>query len=168
MNTANIPPVSALAIHYATMTGNAEGLARQAYELALNTGLPATLHNLSETRPSDLAEMAARPGAIALFIVSTWGDGEPPADACDFHYDFQKQNVALHGLRHAVFGLGDLDYTNYNAFARELDARLLGLGSQALLPRCEADLDFDETFTLWLGQLMGALTHPSRLDPATR
>jgi flavodoxin I len=147
-------PITSLAIHYATMTGNAETLARQAYELALNTGLTATLHNLSEIRPADLV---APPGAISLFIVSTWGDGEPPADACDFHYDLQKQNVALHGLRHAVFGLGDQDYTNYNAFARELDARLLALGSHSLLPRCEADLDFDATFNVWLGQVMASL-----------
>jgi len=161
------PPVSALAIHYATMTGNAEGLARQAYELALNSGLPATLHNLSEVRPADLAELAARPGAVALFIVSTWGDGEPPADACDFHYDLQKQNITLHGLRHAVFGLGDQDYTNFNAFARELDARLLVLGARALLPRCEADLDFDDTFTVWLGQVMATLANPIQLEAST-
>jgi len=133
-----------LAIYYATMTGNAESLARRAHERALNEGWLAQLRNLSEVKPSDLAE-----DAVALFIVSTWGDGEPPADATDFYYDLEKAVLALGGLRYAILGLGDRDYQDFNAFARNLDERLAALGAQAVHPRVEADLYFEETYAEW-------------------
>lgn len=148
-----------LNIYYATMTGNAEGLARQAHERALGAGLTAELFNLADIKPAQLAEHSARPGTVSLFVVSTWGDGEPPADACDFHYDLQKEELALGNLRHGVFGLGDRDYQNFNAFARELDERLIALGSRPLIARSEADLDFDDQFTGWLDEVLALLAN---------
>ncbi|HEY0946692.1 MAG TPA: flavodoxin domain-containing protein [Opitutaceae bacterium] len=134
-----------LAIYYATMTGNAESLARRAYERALNEGWSAQLINLSEVKPADLADVG-----LALFIVSTWGDGEPPADATDFYYDLEKTSaLALSRLRHAVLGLGDRDYTEFNAFARNLDERLAALGARRLHARVEADLDYEDTYAEW-------------------
>lgn len=150
-----------IAIYFATMTGNAEGLALQARDRVQALGLSVTLHNLADVKPAELGAHAAQDGAVSLFFVSTWGDGEPPADACDFHYDLQKEVLALGGSRHAVFGLGDKDYQNFNAFARELDARVLELGSTALLPRFEADLDFEDTFAGWLEELVTALSNSS-------
>lgn len=136
---------NSLAIFYATVTGNAESLARRAHERALNEGWNARLVNLSEVKPADLAAETH-----ALFIVSTWGDGEPPADACDFHYDLEKDSApALPALRFAVLGLGDKDYQDFNAFARKLDERLTALGAQRLHERIEADLDFDDTYAEW-------------------
>ncbi len=141
--------MSTIAIHYATMTGNAELLARRALDAIVAAGPAAELYNLADLRPDDL-ERLARAGRTALFVVSTWGDGEPPADAADFWYALEKAPLSLVGLRHAVFGLGDHDYTYFNAFARQLDERLSSLGSLALLPRGEAGLDFDEPFDVWL------------------
>ncbi len=136
---------NSLAIYYATMTGNAETLARRAHDRALNEGWSARLINLSEVKPADLPAET-----LALFIVSTWGDGEPPADACDFHYDLEKESApALPALRFAILGLGDKDYPDFNAFARKLDERLVSLGAQRLHERIEADLDFDDTYAEW-------------------
>src|SRR5690349_14268654 len=124
---------NSLAIYYATMTGNAETLARRAHERALNEGWSARLLNLSDVRPADLAKET-----LALIIVSTWGDGEPPADACDFYYDLEKTTeLPLGGLRFAILGLGDKDYQDFNAFARKLDERLVSLGAQRLHERIE-------------------------------
>jgi sulfite reductase (NADPH) flavoprotein alpha-component len=134
-----------LAIYYATVTGNAESLAQRAYDRALNEGWSARLLNLSEVKPADLA---ASP--LALFVVSTWGDGEPPADACDFYYDLEKISApALPSLRFAILGLGDKDYADFNAFARKLDDRLTSLGARPLHERVEADLNFDDTYVEW-------------------
>jgi flavodoxin I len=136
---------NSLVIYYATVTGNAESLAQRAYERALNEGWNARIQNLSEVKPADLAA-----DTLALFIVSTWGDGEPPADACDFHYDLEKDSApALPGLRFAILGLGDKDYQEFNAFARKLDKRLVSLGASRLYERIEADLDFDDTYAEW-------------------
>jgi flavodoxin I len=141
-----------LHVCFATMTGNAESLANRAHDRAVASGLESTLVNLANARPADLAGWKQ-----ALFVVSTWGDGEPPADACDFWYDLEKADLALSGLRFAVLGLGDRDYQNYNAFARLLDERLAALGATRLLDRAEADLDFEDAYVVWENEIVPAV-----------
>lgn len=139
-------------ICFATMTGNAETLATRAHERLAAAGVASELVNLADTRPADLAGWSR-----ALFVVSTWGDGEPPADACDFWYGLEKAALDLSGLRFAVFGLGDHDYQNFNAFARVLDERLAALGGSRLGERGEAGLDFDDLFAAWTDRVAPAL-----------
>jgi sulfite reductase (NADPH) flavoprotein alpha-component len=141
-----------LSIYFATVTGNAEGLARQTETRAQSEGWQPRLHNLSEVKPTNL--VADR---FALFIVSTWGDGEPPADATGFWYDLEKAALDLSGLRYAVLGLGDKDYQDFNAFARKLDERLTELGAQRLNERIEADLIFEGTYAGWANRVFPLL-----------
>ncbi len=141
-----------LSVYYATVTGNAESLARLAETRALNEGWLARLQNLSEVKPSDLVE-----DRLALFIVSTWGDGEPPDDAVDFWNDFVRLSPDLTNLRYAVLGLGDRDYSEFNAFARALDERLAALGAQRLHERIEADVQFDDTYAEWESRIFPLL-----------
>ncbi|WP_221030729.1 flavodoxin domain-containing protein [Actomonas aquatica] len=133
-----------LHIHFATMTGNAETVATDTQSRATDEGWTAHVHDLGDLTPQDLTDRE-----LAVFIVSTWGDGEPPDDAADFWYALEEANLDLSGMRFAVFGLGDKDYTEFNGFARQLDARLATLGATRLLDRFDADLDFDETFPAW-------------------
>lgn len=137
---------------FATMTGNAETLANRVHERLVAAGLSSELVNLANAKPADLAGWSR-----ALFVVSTWGDGEPPADACDFWYALEKAELELSGLRFAVFGLGDRDYQNYNAFARMLDERLVALGAARLAERAEADLDFDGAYAEWEERIASSL-----------
>ena len=142
-----------LNVCFATMTGNAESLANRVHDRATANGLPSVLVNLAGTRPDELSGWTR-----AVFVVSTWGDGEPPADACDFWYDLEKARLDLSGLRYAVFGLGDRDYQNYNAFARVLDERLSALGAKRILDRAEADLDFEDAYLAWENHIVPALS----------
>lgn len=144
-----------LALYYATVTGNAETLAQRAETRARNEGWLPRLQNLSEVKPADLTE-----DRFALFVVSTWGDGEPPADAADFWYDLVKATPDLSDLRYAVLGLGDRDYQDFNAFARQLDERLAALGAQRLHERIEADLQFEDTYTEWETRVFPLLGAP--------
>lgn len=145
---------NAPALYYATETGNAETVARQAHERAVAAGLAsATVANLSQLRPADLASHG-----LILFVVSTWGDGEPPSDATDFFYDLEKARIDLSGLRYAVLGLGDRDYSDFCGFARKLDERLAALGAKALLPRAEADLDYEETCEDWIARILPVIS----------
>ena len=133
-----------LALYYATVTGNAESLAQRAEVRANLEGWLPQLRNLSEVKPADLGA-----DRFALFIVSTWGDGEPPADACDFWSDLTRLTPDLSGMRYAVLGLGDRDYSEFNAFARQLDERLAALGAKRAHERIEADVQFDDTYAEW-------------------
>lgn len=137
-----------LHIHFATMTGNAETLAREALKRTRHDGWDAHLHNLVNVTPEDLGDQR-----LALFVVSTWGDGEPPDEANDFWHALESGEFNLSGLRFAVFGLGDHDYPEFNAFARLLDERLVALGAHRLLERAEAGLDFEDLFAAWLERI---------------
>ncbi len=144
---------STLALYYGTVTGNAESLAQRAETRAHAEGWLPRLQNLSEVKPAELVQ-----DRLALFIVSTWGDGEPPADAADFWYDLEKAALDLSGMRYAVLGLGDRDYQDFNAFARKLDERLAALGAQRLHDRIEADLRFEDTYVEWESRVFPLLT----------
>ena len=141
-----------IAIYYGTMTGNSEGLAQDAVAEAKAAGWDATLYNLAETKADDLAANAAN----ALFVVSTWGDGEPPSDAVDFFAELSGVNVNLDGHKHAVFGLGDSNYEQFNKFATDLDARLTELGSQTVLDVHKADVAFEDDFAAWKPNALAA------------
>ena len=145
---------TAPAFFYATETGNSETLARQAQERASASGhATASVANLSQLRPSDLVTLP-----LAVFVVSTWGDGEPPSDATDFFYDLEKAQLDLSGLRYAVLGLGDRDYSDFCGFARKLDERLSVLGAKPFLPRAEADLDYEDTYNEWIDRVLPLLS----------
>jgi flavodoxin I len=151
-----------ITICFATMTGNAETLARRAEACAHALGWLPQLCNLSELSPADLTRETR-----ALFIVSTWGDGEPPTDADAFFRDLNQASAApLPHLRYAVLGLGDRDYADFNACARQLDERLAALGAQRLHPRVEADLDFDDTYAEWEARIFPLLAADLAARPA--
>lgn len=142
-----------ITFYFGTMTGNSETLAQRAAERAEKSGWTVTLRNLSDVKSTELGS-----SPVACFFVSTWGDGEPPADACDFFYDLMKRkDLDFARLRYAVFGLGDSDYPDFNAFARNLDERLAVLGAQAFLERAEADLDYVDTYEEWEGRVFAEL-----------
>ncbi|SRR5690606_5664989 len=147
---------SPLSIYFATETGNAETLARQAHERAVAAGwTDATVANICTIKPADLPAHS-----LVLFVVSTWGDGEPPSDATDFYYDLESAQLDLTGLRYAVLGLGDRDYSDFNGFARNLDERLAALGARRVVDRAEADLDFDDTYAAWADGVFAAIAAP--------
>lgn len=149
----NHPRPQPLAFFYATETGTAETLARQAHERAVTEGwIHATVANISQLAPADLPAVP-----LAVFVVSTWGDGEPPSDATDFFYSLEKAALNLTNLRYAILGLGDHDYSEFCGFARNLDARLAALGAIPLLPREEADLDYEDTYNAWIDRVLPLL-----------
>lgn len=148
-----------LALYYGTVTGNAESLAQRAETRALAEGWQPRLRNLADIKPPEL--VADR---LALFVVSTWGDGEPPADVSDFWYDLEKAALDLRGLRYAVFGLGDHDYPDFNAFARKLDERLAALGAQRVSDRVEAGLQFEDPYAEWEGRIFSVLSPAAVAD----
>lgn len=136
-------------IHFATMTGNAESLADNGAKKLTASGIDTVSKNLGKTSPFDLATEDT-----ALFIVSTWGDGDAPDDALDLWCALEAEDApAMNGLRYAVFGLGDSSYPEFNAFARKLDDRLAELGGRRLEDRFEADLDYHDDFDAWLRRM---------------
>ncbi|CAM9734224.1 unnamed protein product, partial [Ectocarpus fasciculatus] len=76
--------------------------------------------------------------SLAVFVVSTTGDGEVPSNMSTFWRFLLRRGLpkdCLASMRFAIFGLGDSGYTKYNATARKLHARLLQLGAVELVER---------------------------------
>lgn len=74
----------------------------------------------------------------AVFVVATYGDGEPTDNARDFFYwldtSVNKEHLNLNFLRFTVFGLGNKVYERFNTVAKEVEKNLLAAGGNLVFP----------------------------------
>lgn len=160
---APVPGTVALSVLYGSQTGNARKLAESTAQQLRDDGYTVEVASLGKFRARDLAKRS-----LALFVVSTQGDGEPAEDALAFYEALAAANAPkLNDLRYAVLGLGDSSYPQFNAAARTLDDRLAALGAQPLHARLEADLDYTRTAPGWVAEWRRSLP-PARSAAAAR
>jgi sulfite reductase (NADPH) flavoprotein alpha-component len=141
-----------LTILYGTESGNSEELADRALKQAKKRGFQATMKNMSDISPSDLAGTEN-----LLVIVSTWGDGDPPDSAAAFHKEFMTSGNSLTGVRFSVCALGDTSYEKFCQTGREIDARLEALGATRIANREDCDVDYEASYAAWLDLALSAL-----------
>jgi nitric oxide synthase oxygenase domain/subunit/sulfite reductase alpha subunit-like flavoprotein len=97
---------------------------------------------------------------FAIFVVSTFGNGEPPSSARSFAKALEQSNWQLNGLRFGVFGLCSRSYlSTFNYFALKVSKRLKKLGARERVPLGQGDeqQDRDAVFQEWLEQLLKVL-----------
>lgn len=142
-----------LTILFGSESGNAEGLADRVKESASAEGFKCKVVDMADAKLVDLAK-----AENLLVLVSTWGEGEPPARAADF-YDaiMADKSVLLDGVNFSVLGLGDSSYAQFNQTAREFDKRLEALGGTRIYDRVECDVDFEGTYTGWSNGVIAKL-----------
>lgn len=145
------PALMPLMILFGSQTGTAEKLARKAAKEAGRRAFAATLVDLAGFSP---AKLAAEKNV--LLITSTYGDGEPPDNAKEFHAALLAETAPrLPGLRFSVCGLGDTNYVRFCQCAKDFDARLERLGGVRIAPRADCDLDCEGKFGEWLAAALG-------------
>lgn len=97
----------------------------------------------TEFWPSSTAATTRRPALAALFVVSTYGDGDPPNHAVGFADWLGALEAKKKGAgdvpAYAVFGLGDRAYAHHAAFGKYVDRELEALGGRRLLPLATGD-----------------------------
>jgi len=92
-----------------------------------------------------------------LLIVSTHGEGDPPAVAMEFYnYMHQEERENLSGVKFAVLALGDSSYKDYCKTGKDFENRLLQLKATKLMPLKECDVDFEETARNWIKDTVGS------------
>ncbi len=143
---------ASLTVLYGTESGNSEALADQTVKAAKKRGVKATMKNLADLKPSDLKQCEQ----LAL-IVSTWGDGEPPEAIEGFYEAFLKEEVDLTGVRFAVCALGDTSYEQFCETGKVFDARLEALGAERITERQDCDVDYEESYQVWVDRLFDKL-----------
>ncbi len=133
-------------ILFATMTGNAEYVAKNVGEVARARGYEPSLVNVCDFG-FDLLAREAR----VLAIASTYGEGDPPPDAEDFQSWLAGQEAPLlAGLRFAVYALGDTSYDIFCGFGKRLDTEFERLGGQRIAERSDNDLDYEAGLQQWM------------------
>lgn len=154
--SGNEPPVLVL---FASQTGQAEAIAWQTARQLSAAGMPARVMELNTLDAPTLA--AAR---RALFIASTYGEGDAPDSASVFAERVMNSAPKLPSLRYAVLALGDRQYANFCGFGRALDEWLLATGAKREFDRIEVDNSNPAALAAWQAQWGDA---PAADDSAT-
>jgi len=151
-------------VAYASQTGNAEELATRTAQSLQLAGIPVRLCALAELTAMDL-QQAER----ALFLVSTYGEGDAPDNAAAFMGRLMTGELALPQLHYGVLALGDRSYGQFCGFGRALDAWLVTQGASRLFERIEVDRSAIAAIEQWfqhLSHLAGTSDAPDWSAPA--
>ena len=142
-----------LLIAYASQGGQAQAIAERSAAQLREAGMSIALTALDGLDPAMLP--AAR---RALFIASTYGEGEAPDNGARFERRLQASRIDLGDLEYAVLALGDRRYRHFCGFARRLEEALQTRQAIALFDRLELDRCDPGLLRHWqqqLGQLAG-------------
>lgn len=131
-------------IAYGSESGNAENLAITLHN-KLNTKFAN--HKIYLSTLDEISLSSLGNSDVLLVITSSFGDGEPPANASVFHEQLlEAENIAC---QYAVFGLGDVSYPKFCGFSIEVDALLAEKGAITLAKRVDADNHYQPFFEIW-------------------
>ena len=145
-------PKADLLVLYGTESGNSEDLAARSAKLAKARGFKVSMKNMSESVPEDLT----RAGCL-LVVVSTWGEGDPPESAEDFHSSLMAGGLDLSAVKYSVCALGDTSYEHFCQVGKEVDEQLEVLGAQRVAPRVDCDVDFEDSYGQWVERALEGL-----------
>ncbi|KAJ5596599.1 hypothetical protein N7450_003057 [Penicillium hetheringtonii] len=138
------------------VSGTAEGFAhRLAREVTIRWGQECMTADLSDYDPVTISEIPNT--KLAIFIVSTYGEGDPSDNTVEFWSWITKAtDISLSNLRYAAFGLGNTNYKFYNKVVDIVVEGLNKFGAQPLMPvgkANDAEGATEEDFMSWKDQL---------------
>lgn len=154
--------VNKITIAYGTETGNSKKLATEFAAKAKKQGIHAKVQSLDQYRLNDLTKEE-----YFLAVISTHGDGEPPAAAKKFYDHVHQNGFKLDKLKYSVLALGDTSYPLFCKAGEDVDAQLNKLGGNRIVPLQKCDLDFDTEADEWLTQVFNALNENAVSKSAT-
>lgn len=141
-------------ILWASQTGNAEGAAVECAKKLGDCGFEIRLVNMGDYPVSELANESH-----VLFIVSTFGAGDPPDNGERFYQELMADQAPdLSRVQYAVLAFGDSSYDSFCGFGRNLDERLSSLGAKRMLETALCDSDYEERTGAWMSAVTGTLT----------
>ncbi|PWU04844.1 MAG: sulfite reductase [Bacteroidetes bacterium] len=144
--------VNKISVLFGTETGNSKKLATEFAAKAKKAGVNVKLSGLDQYRLNDL------PKEEYLFIVmSTQGDGEPPATAKKFYDHIFQNKLSLNKLKFGVLALGDTSYPLFCKAGEDVDHQLLKLGASRIVPLQKCDTDYTEEANAWFFQVLNVL-----------
>ncbi|KAI9829876.1 MAG: hypothetical protein M1819_005974 [Sarea resinae] len=149
-------------VFYGSQTGTAEDYAsRLAKEGHSRFGLKTMVADLEEYDYENLDSFPE--DKVAIFVLATYGEGEPSDNAVDFYEFITGDDVAfsqggstdeqpLSNLKYVTFGLGNNTYEHFNAMVRRVNGALEKLGARRIGTAGEGDDGagtMEEDFLAW-------------------
>src|SRR6478735_5359827 len=158
--TTSQSALAACTVVYGTESGNSKKVAVDMTSKLKKQGIQVKTKSLDQYKVSDLQK------ENCLFVVmSTQGDGEPPAAAKKF-YDYILQNdVKLDKLKYGVLALGDSSYPLFCKAGEDVDERLEKLGAERIIPMRKCDTDFEPDATAWIDELINSTLKSAPVAP---
>ena len=169
---------------FGTQTGTAERFAKQlkAELLAISNGgaeggSPQVDVDVVDCEEFDASKRLAAQGLV-LFLVATYGDGEPTDNAADLYNWLlkaageaernanaatteggEKKKLPLSEVSFGVFGLGNKQYEHFCAVGKRVHRAMTSLGATPVVRRGDGDDDDDieGDFDEWKGELLASL-----------
>lgn len=152
-----------ITIAYGTESGNSKKVANQFASRAKQEGIHAKLVSLDQYRLTDLPKEE-----YFLTVISTQGEGEPPASAKKFYDHIHQNGFKLPKLKYGVLALGDTSYPMFCKAGEDVDHQLGSLGGERLLEIQRCDVDFESDANRWMNEVLQKIsgTKASAPQPA--
>jgi sulfite reductase (NADPH) flavoprotein alpha-component len=150
------PLVNKITIAFGTETGNSKTLASSFAAKAKKAGINAKLADLNQYRLNDLQKEE-----YFITIVSTHGDGEPPAAAKKFFDHIHANALKLEKMNYGVLALGDTSYPLFCKAGEQVDLQLNKMGGRRLVPLQKCDVDYEADADAWFDQVLKQLSTSS-------
>jgi sulfite reductase (NADPH) flavoprotein alpha-component len=151
-----------ITIAYGTETGNSKILATDFAAKARKKGILAKVQSLDQYRLTDLEKEE-----YFLTVISTHGDGEPPAAAKKFYDHVHNNGFKLNNLRYGVLALGDSSYPLFCQAGEDVDKQLNKLGAQRFAPLRKCDVDYYAEADEWFDEICTVLNKDVRVPAIT-
>ncbi len=151
--TAAAPAVNKITIVYGTETGNSKRLATDFAAKAKQNKISAKVVGMDQYRLTDLPKEE-----YLLAVISTHGEGEPPAAAKKFYDHIHNNGFKFEKLKYSVLALGDTSYPLFCKTGEEMDEQFNKLGGQRIAPLQKCDVEYDEDAHGWFDSVLKNLT----------
>ena len=164
-------------VFYGSQTGTAEDYAsRISKEGSQRFGLKTMVADLEDY---DYENLDTFPDdKLAVFVLATYGEGEPTDNAVDFYEFVTKEDVSfsngggvddkpLQNLKFVAFGLGNNTYEHYNSMVRRVNDALIKLGASRIGTAGEGDDGagtMEEDFLAWKEPMWAELSEKMSLE----
>lgn len=142
-----------ITITYGTETGNSKKLATDFAAKAKKMGVQTKLVGLDQYRLTDLSKEE-----YFITVISTQGEGEPPAAAQKFYDHIHNNGFIIPQLKYGVLALGDTSYPLFCKTGEDVDSQLQKLGGNRIAPLQKCDLDYEEPANNWFDALLKSLS----------
>lgn len=153
--------VKKISLVFGTETGNSKKLATQFAGVAKKKGINAKVTALDQYKLPELSKEE-----YFFAVISTHGEGEPPASAKKFYDHVLQSHLTLPNLKYSILALGDTSYPLFCKAGEDVDLQLEKFGAKRIAPLVKCDVDFEEDATAWFEKVLKALEQQTTVPAA--